>query len=380
MPNVLSLVSCFLPNEMLHVYRQVSNLQNFNSTVVTRRRDNIALFPFNNLYLLRKSKIRLLYRAYCQMVGSLVPLSNFEVSQILSLSRRLENPLLHIYQGDIALRSIKLLKKFPGPRIISFHGADLSNSYTECQYRKLWSLVEVVLCRCKAFYPILEKLGCPNEKIRLNYTGIPIPTKHIDMNFSCCGKDKPLKILQVSRFIEKKGLDITIKAFKKILDLGFNAKLVLVGDGPLKPKLIKMTINLELKSKVEFKGFLNQVEIKSEYLDADLFCHPSRETEYGDREGIPNSILEAMSYGVPVISTSHSGIPEVISDLKTGILIEKDNYDFLANAFIKLLNDKTLCQEIAKNSRDLVKSKFSIKECVRSLEESYNSAFCLREL
>ena len=81
-----------------------------------------------------------------------------------------------------------------------------------------------------------------------------------------------------------------------------------------------------------------------------------------------------------VISTSHSGIPEVISDLKTGILIKNDNYDLLANAFIKLLNDKTLCEEISKNSRDLVKSKFSIKECVRSLEESYNSAFCLREL
>ena len=109
---------------------------------------------------------------------------------------------------------------------------------------------------------ILEKLGCPNEKNRLNYTGIPIPTKHIDMNFSGFGKDKPLKILQVSRFIEKKGLDITIKAFKKILDLGFNARLILVGDGPLKPKLIKMSINLEIKSKVEFKGFLNQEEIE----------------------------------------------------------------------------------------------------------------------
>jgi len=365
---------------MLHVYRQVSNLKNFNSTVVTRRRENLTLFPFDNVYLLRKSKVRLLHRAYNRMIGNLIPLSKFEVSQVLSFSESMQEPLLHIYQGDIALRSINLLKMFPGPRVISFHGADLSNSHTEYQYRRLWNLVEVVLCRCKAFLPILEGLGCPKEKIRLNYTGIPTPRQHSDVTPPSLGKDKPLKILQVSRFIEKKGLDITIKAFKKISDLGFNARLVLAGDGPLKSKLKAMSIDLGIKNKVEFKGFLSPEKIKVEYLDADLFCHPSRKTGDGDREGIPNSILEAMSYGLPVISTNHSGIPEVISDFKTGVLIENDNYDFLADEVINLSKNNSLYQEISQNSRELVESKFSIKECINSLEESYNTAFDLREL
>ena len=141
-----------------------------------------------------------------------------------------------------------------------------------------------------------------------------------------------------------------------------------------------MSIDLGIKNKVEFKGFLSPEKIKVEYLDADLFCHPSRKTGDGDREGIPNSILEAMSYGLPVISTNHSGIPEVISDFKTGVLIENDNYDFLADEVINLSKNNSLYQEISQNSRELVESKFSIKECINSLEESYNTAFDLREL
>ena len=87
-----------------------------------------------------------------------------------------------------------------------------------------------------------------------------------------------------------------------------------------------------------------------------------------------------MSYGLPVISTNHSGIPEVISDFKTGVLIENDNYDFLADEVINLSKNNSLYQEISQNSRELVESKFSIKECINSLEESYNTAFDLREL
>ena len=331
MQNVLSFVSCFLPNEMLHVYRQVSNLEKFKSYVVTRKINNLDKFPFKDLSLLKKPATRFIKRYYLRLLKRPVTLSRYEVNQILDYSQSIGGALLHIYQGDVALRSTDLLKLYNGPKVVSFHGADLSDHLSD-DYMKLWRCSDFFLCRCEAFKDKLIKMGCPAEKIRLNYTGVPLPQR-----FKASGHSdrKIFKILQVCRLVDKKGLDLSIKALRLARDSGVEATLSIAGDGPLLNTLKHLVQDLNLENEVIFLGFLDNESLEDAYLDSHLFCHPSRLTKAGDREGIPNSIAEAMSYGLPVVSTAHSGIPEIIQNNHSGVLVSNESPKLIANAIIK---------------------------------------------
>jgi len=306
-----------------------------------------------------------------------VPLARTEIAQVLSQKKILGDAILHVYQGDVALRCVHLLKYFSGPRVVSFHGADLSNYFTKKDYSKLWANAEVFLCRSKSLKESLLTLGCPDERIRLNYTGVPMPTAYNKIKRLNFCPSIPLQVLQVSRFIEKKGIDITIGALKLILDSGIDAHLRLVGDGPDLQNLVELTKALNLQDKVEFCGFLNGIDLEKEYLNADIFCHPSRETESGDREGIPNSIIEALSYGLPVVSTKHSGIPELITNKENGILVDEASPQSICDEFVKLVSDSETSQFLSVNARTLVEKKFSISRCIDDLESSYKLAISM---
>ena len=370
MQNVLSFVSCFLPNEMLHVYRQVSHLEKFNSHVVTRKINNLDKFPFENLYLLKKPATRFIKRYYLRLLKRPVTLSRYEVNQILDYSQSIGGALLHIYQGDVALRSTDLLKLYNGPKVVSFHGADLSDHLSD-DYMKLWRCSDFFLCRCEAFKDKLIKMGCPAEKIRLNYTGVPLPQR-----FKASGHSdrKIFKILQVCRLVDKKGLDLSIKALRLARDSGVEATLSIAGDGPLLNTLKHLVQDLNLENEVIFLGFLDNESLEDAYLDSHLFCHPSRLTKAGDREGIPNSIAEAMSYGLPVVSTAHSGIPEIIQNNHSGVLVSNESPKLIANAIIKLAKKHEYLALLGSQARKRIENKFSIKKCVNDLEAIYTEA------
>jgi colanic acid/amylovoran biosynthesis glycosyltransferase len=370
MQNVLSFVSCFLPNEMLHVYRQVSNLEKFNSHAITRKINSLDKFPFENLYLLKKPATRFIKRYYLRLLKRPVTLSRYEVNQILEYSQSIGGGLLHIYQGDVALRSLDLLRLHNGPKVVSFHGADLSDHLSE-DYVKLWRYSDFFLCRCEAFKDKLIQMGCPAEKIRLNYTGVPLPQR---FKVSDHSDGKIFKILQVCRLIDKKGLDLSIKALKIARDSGVDATLTIAGDGPLSNTLRLLVQDLNLENEIKFLGFLENDALENAYLDAHLFCHPSRITKAGDREGIPNSIAEAMSYGLPVVSTGHSGIPEIVQHNLSGLLVSKECPELIADAIVKLAKRREHLAFLSYQARKRIENKFSIKQCVNDLEAIYTEA------
>ena len=376
MKTVISFVSAFLPKEMNHVYRQVSNLHSYNSHVLTRSVQNLNIFPFKNLKLLNKSNLRIFFRLYYRMRQQVVPLSRYEINQVLSYCESINRPVLHVYQGDVALRSLNLLNEYEGPKVVSFHGADLSESRLTSKYSKLWNKVDIVLCRCEAFVHKLAELGCPTSKIKLNYTGIPLPENVKNPTTFSFNSDKitNLKIIQVCRFLEKKGLETTIHAFKKLLQTGLDARLDLIGDGPLKQPLINLVTELGISDKVSFRGFLTGTDLLNSFLDADIFSHPSCMSAEGDREGIPNSLLEAMSYGLPVVSSLHSGIPEVIKHRENGLLVESHDIDSLTSLFVEVISNPYSSIKMAQKARETINSSFSISVCVNELEKAYDLA------
>ncbi len=370
-PVVVAFCATFLSPEMLHVYRQVCGIQAFTLWVVTRTRRHPELFPFERLHLLKKSPWRLFSRLVHTWRGQRVPMSRYEVRQMHQLVERERAAAIHVYLGTEAVRVLPYLREERRPKIVSFHGADLSHSLEAAEFQQLLVHTDLFLVRSDSLRAALLDRGCPPERIRLNRTGVPVPAVFVPRTLEAIGPARPLRILQACRFINKKGLDVTLQAVARLRDRGVAVELHLAGSGPQEPDLRLLVGALNLESQVRFLGFLDNSTLLQRLPQYDLFVHPSRVTATGDQEGIPNALLEAMAWGVPTVSTRHSGIPEVVEHDQNGMLIDHADADLLATAMGDLVAQPARYAAISQAGHATIQARFTIAKCVESLEASY---------
>ena len=227
------------------------------------------------------------------------------------MSRR-HADLLHVYFGHTGVHLLPFVRNWPKPALVSFHGMDIMLRDEEPGYndrlRELLETLPLVLARSESLAARLVELGCEAGKIRINRTGVPME------GFPYFARSLPAdggwRMIQASRFIEKKGLDVTLQAFAEFRSKYPAAELVLAGEGPLdEPAQRNYSASRHFPG-----GLLSRVssasnELAAAYRSAHLFLHPSQTTKAGDQEGVPNSMLEAMASGLPVVATRHGGIP-----------------------------------------------------------------------
>ena len=185
--------------------------------------------------------------------------------------------------------------------------------------------------------------------------------------------DRPVNILSVSRLVEKKGADILLEALA-LLPARLHWRLVHAGGGPLGKKLRRRARALGLEERIRWRGLLTQEELLVEYRAADLFALASRVARDGDRDGLPNVLAEAQSQGVACVSTRVSGIPELIEDGGTGILVEPESPEALARALEKLIGDPALRRRYAEAGRRRVEEMFSLHANIGRLARRFGLA------
>jgi glycosyltransferase involved in cell wall biosynthesis len=178
-------------------------------------------------------------------------------------------------------------------------------------------------------------------------------------------------IVTVGQLKEKKGLRHLIDACRLLTDRGIDVGCEIVGDGPLRSELAAQIANRGLEDRVTLTGALPHPAVIERYRRASLFVLPCVVAADGDRDGIPNAILEAMAMAVPVISTPISGIPEVIRDGETGVLVATGDPVALADAIERLLANPAARRELGACGRQLVTSEFDITRNVRRLAEAF---------
>lgn len=245
--------------------------------------------------------------------------------------RSFQPDLIHVHFGDTAVKLYFTLEKtLRGyPYLVSFHGFDASTLLNQPQYSG--RLRELMLQ--PGFHAICVSEHVKNnlisrgmninpENSSLLYYGIDITkfqrTRH---------QNNEIRVfLQISGFFEKKGHVYTLLAFKEYLAKNpGKAKLVIGGDGPLREEIANKCKELELTGDVELPGWISRDKAVTLLNEADYFVHHSITAQNGDQEGLPNAIIEAMSMELPVISTYHSGIPELVEDGVNGFLVgERD--------------------------------------------------------
>ncbi|HPT96485.1 MAG TPA: glycosyltransferase family 4 protein [Armatimonadota bacterium] len=203
---------------------------------------------------------------------------------------------------------------------------------------------------------IREHLGVPAEKIHRVYHGI-------DTRRFAPAKERgtgPAQILAVGRLLPKKGLHHLVAACGALRERGVAFQLIVAGDGPERDRLERLAAGHGIAGNTTFLGEVVQEELVAVYAQADLFALPCVVTPEGDRDGLPNVILEAMASALPVVSTRVSAIPEAVEDGVTGLLVPPGDVDALAAALEKLIRDAGLRQRLGEAGRARVERDFDI--------------------
>jgi glycosyltransferase involved in cell wall biosynthesis len=216
---------------------------------------------------------------------------------------------------------------------------------------------------------LLTKTGADNkDKIKVIYNGI-------DLEKLSPGNDSRREenlILGIGLLVPKNGFDLLLKACKILKERSVSFRCQIVGDGSDAEMLHRLADELDLADRIEFLGPKRQDEIISLMHQGTIMCLPCRIAEDGNRDALPTVILEALASGLPVISTTISGIPEIIDNNKEGILVEPDNPQILAEKLMELLNSKSLRLTFADNGRKKAMAKFDIKRNIRQLYDLLN--------
>ena len=373
-PVVASYCTTFLKREMRHIYRQVSGLREVGTFVITRSRENSEEYPFPDVEILPRPRIFFLKRFYKKyLAGEEALFYRGEYKQLTALLERRKPDLVHIYFGHTGVHLLPFVRAWSGRTLVSFHGMDIMPREDEPGYvdrlRELLRVLPMVLARSESLAARLADLGCPPEKIRINRTGIPLDS------FPFAEKTPPpdgaWHIVQASRLIEKKGLDNTLAAFAKFQKNHPASRLTIAGDGPLLQELQRSAAAAGIGQAVHFAGFQSQQELAALFASAHIFMHPSRLTAKQDQEGVPNSMLEAMAAGLPVVATLHGGIPEAVGDGRDGLLTPENDSAALAASLEKIAGEPGLLQQFSSNASRSVRAKYEQAAAIRSLEGFY---------
>ncbi len=172
--------------------------------------------------------------------------------------------------------------------------------------------------------------------------------------------DDPLVLLSVGRLVEKKGTDILLDALSR-LPADLHWRLLHVGGGPLRETLAQQARSLGIASRIEWRGAMAQDQLLGLYQQADLFALASRIAEDGDRDGLPNVLMEAQSQGVPCVASNVSAIHELIIDGVTGVLVPPDDPAELARALLSLMRDPARRELLGEAGRARVHAEFGLQ-------------------
>jgi glycosyltransferase involved in cell wall biosynthesis len=286
------------------------------------------------------------------------------VPRLRRLIRDENYDIIHFHTKRAHALSFWLSHGAPRPKYVVTRRMDYpeaNNWYTRCLYNRK---VEGVVAISRKIFELLVQAGVEAEKIRLIHDGIdPRPFESAsntrDMHTEC------VVVGMAAVFEERKGHRFLLEAAQRLKAQGCRLQYRLAGDGSLRPSMEKTATRLGLKDDVQFLGFVS--DIPTFLSQVDIFVLPSL------FEGLGVSVLEAMAAGKAVIASRVGGLPELVIDSVTGLLVAPRDVEGLVNAISTLAGDKSLIRAMGDKGRERLKEKFTMEQTARQVEDYYYS-------
>ena len=252
------------------------------------------------------------------------------------------------------------------------HAKDIYTSNPDQLREKLDQAVFVATCTRQNKQFLDELKGDNGAKIHCIYHGIDLNL--FNSEATRITTSPPFKLLTVARIIEKKGLPTVYRALKRVAEKGIEFEHSLIGDGDDRDSVLGLIKELGLSSQCRWLGTKPHEEVLEHFTQSDLFIIGSKIAADGDRDGIPNVLVESLAMGVPAVATKVSSIPEIVIDGTTGLTVEQENSEALAKAIIQLLTDGALRQKVIEQGRYFVRDHFDNSRLIVDLARLFIDA------
>lgn len=366
---IAQILDKFLPVTESWIYSQIKGLEKigFESDIFCHKIINTDSFSHKTIYSYKdapKCKIN-----YYRALGRLMK----KDGAILFWNKYIKNgnfDLVHSHFGWAAQKGIDLAIRNNLPHIATFYGADVTRDPFDPDkkdYQNKLPLIfdysKRILCTSNFLKINLIKLGAPKDKIQVWRPAIKIDIPKVEKT-----NDDIFRIISVGRFIDWKGQRFLIKALPIILQKYKNIEVNFVGSGPELEKCKQLAQDLKVDNKINFWGKLpNYSDVIKKMAEADVIVHSSYTADRGVNDALGVVLAEAAMCSTPAIASNSGGIPEIVVDGITGLLVEEKNEKDIADKILLLSNNKILLENLSRDAKIFSSKLFNYNKQINKL-------------
>lgn len=289
-----------------------------------------------------------------------------ETRSYIRAFRRFQTDIAVAQYGTVGVRVMHACQELGIPLIVHFRGYDASVEELLEQHRftypQLFQAADALIAVSHQIEEWLLDSGAPRAKVHYNPSGVDCH------RFQAANPaESAPTFLHVGRFVEKKAPHLLLKSFEQVLRHCPEARLRMIGSGQMLGQCRELAATLGIHSAVTFLGSQEHDRVRAEMSHCRALLQHSLRAPNGDTEGTPNSIMEAGASGLPVVSTRHAGIPDVVIEGETGFLVDEGDVDAMARHIVTLVRDPKLAASMGHAARQRIINHFSLERSIAKL-------------
>lgn len=286
--------------------------------------------------------------------------------------------VLHAHFGYTGFQILPVKKRTGLPLITTFYGEDVSARARKPRWKRnygeLFDVGDLFLVEGPFMRERLVALGCPAEKVRVQRIAIPLERYCLRTPVPRSA-DASVRVLFAASLREKKGPLAAVEAVHRVIRRGLRVELTIIGDGPLRPQVEALLDRYKMRPTTRLLGMQPHARLLAVMQRTDIFLHPSVTATDGDSEGgAPTAILEAQACGLPVVSTTHADIPNVVIPGESALLSPEEDVEALAQNLEALVLSPERWAEMGRAGREFVGEHHDVSSEVARLEQLYLEA------
>ncbi len=369
----------WLPQTQTWMYNQVRYLPpDVDCHIVCERTENLEQFDVPNIHSLENAP----RWRYIWDKGLRKLRLRRHLGFLVQQARRHGAQLLHSHFGNVGWINLVAAKRAGIKHVVTFYGVDASRLPRDDhrwykRYQDLFDQVDLVLCEGPFMANSIVRLGCPEEKVRVHHLGVAV--HEITFKPREWNPASPLRVLMAASFREKKGIPYALEALGR-LQHDVPLEVTIIGDANQEPrgqeekrKILETIRKHNLTPKVRMLGYQPHSVLFEEAYRHHIFLSPSVTAKDGDTEGgAPVSLIEMAASGMPIVSSRHCDIPEVIKDGKTGLLAEERNVDELVGHLEWLIEYPDEWEKLALQGHRHVEREYDARNQGQALAAIYH--------